>query len=199
MNTFKKTAVTFMVISMLAIGGASASAQVDTTTTDAPTTQEDRGPRGPRGANDEIREAQAALVTEYTGLAKEEVREAIREGSTLAALIEANDASVDEYIAASLALHAERVNGALAAGEITEEQAEEILANMEDRITERVNATFEPGENDGPRSPRDGEPGDGPRGPRGPGNDDGGPRGPGNGDGGPRGPAGPDIDVADEI
>ncbi len=107
--------------------------------------------RGGRGAGSE-------LVQEYTGLTGQEIREALSDGeTTLADLIEANGESVDAYIDEAVDAAEARLDAAVENGRLTEDEAAEKLAELETRITERVNSPFDGsqrqgrGEGKGPR------------------------------------------------
>jgi hypothetical protein len=117
------------------------------------------------GRDDVLRGEVSTLAQEYTGLTSEELQTALRDGTTLAALIEANGASVDDYVAASVAEVQARLDDAVANEWITQERADELAADLETNITARVNGTFEG--RDGKHGGRGGN--GGPRG----GNDDG--------------------------
>lgn len=69
------------------------------------------------------------LVEQYTGLTPNEARAALRDGTTMAELIEANGASVDEFIAEAVAQAEEAIQA----------RADERLANLETTITALVN------------------------------------------------------------
>jgi len=70
------------------------------------------------------------IVVEATGLERQEIRAELREGASLADIITANGGDVDSVIDSAT----ERINGALADGQITQEQADLLLANLEDAI-----------------------------------------------------------------
>lgn len=77
---------------------------------------------------------QSELILEYTGLTAEELQTNLMDGATVAELIEANDQSVDDYIAAVLAEHEERLQTAV----------DERLARLEENLTAQVNSQFTP-------------------------------------------------------
>jgi ribosomal protein S20 len=95
----------------------------------------------------------ADLVEEYTGLAADEIRDAHMDGRTLAELIEANDASVDEFVAAVTEQASARIDEALANGAITEARAEELKANLSDWVTAWVNGEHPMWDGRGPVAP----------------------------------------------
>lgn len=103
---------------------------------------EGRGGPG-RGAGSDI-------ITEQTGLTAEEIREQLQAGSTLAEIIEANGGDIDAVAATMIDAATEHISTAVEEGRMTQEQADERLAELEQKVTDRLNGTFEPGEH-GPR------------------------------------------------
>lgn len=94
-----------------------------------------RGGRG-FGGNSEI-------ITEATGLTQSEIRDAIQDGSTVAELIEANGGDVDSVIAELVAEATTHINEKVDEGRITQEQADERIAELDEQILSRLNGTFE--------------------------------------------------------
>lgn len=76
--------------------------------------------------------ASAELVEQYTGLTVQEAATALRGGQTLAELIEANGASVDDFIAAAVAEAEVKID----------ERTAQLKAELPDRITDAVNGNF---------------------------------------------------------
>ncbi|MEK7252579.1 MAG: hypothetical protein AAB198_04960 [Actinomycetota bacterium] len=101
-------------------------------------------------------------VAEFLELTPEEMRAALSEYDTLADLAEANGSSGAELIAYLVSQVEEHLAKGVADGRITQEEADEKLAEAEEHITELVNSDIP-------------EPGDRPfrRGGRGPGSGDG--------------------------
>lgn len=92
-------------------------------------------PRGPRG---NPRQGLAAGA-EAIGIEPAVLAEALRDGSTIAAVAAEHDVEVQVVIDAMVADAAEKLNEAVADGRITEEQASERLANLTERVTDHVN------------------------------------------------------------
>ncbi len=86
------------------------------------------------------------IVVEETGLEPQEIFTQMREGASLEDIITANGGDVDAVIDAAT----ERINDALAEGRITQQQADNLLANLEDAI----NGTSEWFTNRGGHGPR---------------------------------------------
>jgi 3-hydroxyacyl-CoA dehydrogenase len=126
-------------------------------------------PGGPRGLHGEDLD----VVAEALGMTPEEVREAVSDGQTIAQLAEAQGVPPQDVADALVAAEAERLQQAVEDGRLTQEEADERIARMEENMLERL----ESGERD---------PG-GPGGMGGPGKP-----------GGPRGPHGEDLDVVAE-
>ena len=95
--------------------------------------------QGPRHRGSHFGEA----VTETLGMEPAEIREGLADGQTLAEIAEANGSSADALIDAMVAEANEHIDEQLEAGRITEEQAEEMRANAEERVTDRVNGEAE--------------------------------------------------------
>jgi len=128
--TRKRLTILTLVFAMMAtMAGAVISAQDDSI----------MGKRGDRGGFG----GYSDLALEATGLTAEELRTALQDGATIADLITANDGDVDSVIAELVAESTTQINERVEAGRMTQEQADVILANLEDNITERLNGTFE--------------------------------------------------------
>jgi hypothetical protein len=80
-----------------------------------------------------------AAVADFLGLDADEMRAAIEEYDTIAAIAEANGSSADAVIDHLLTLCEERLSEAVENGRITEDEKAELLANAEERITGMVN------------------------------------------------------------
>lgn len=82
------------------------------------------------------------------------------DGTTLADVAEAQGVAVGTLVDALVTAAQERTAKAVEGGTLTQEQADERLADLEERITERINSDA-PGPRHGPGSPGD-RPADGP-------------------------------------
>lgn len=100
------------------------------------------GPGGFRGGPD-LSAAATAL-----GMTEDELRTALRtEGTTLADVAEQQGVAVDTLVDALVAAAEERIADAVEDGRLTQEQADERLADLEERISERVESALPaPGE-----------------------------------------------------
>jgi hypothetical protein len=76
------------------------------------------------------------IVTEATGLSQEEVLQQLRDGATLSEIITANGGDVEAIKAEVTTLITERIETAVSDGRITQERADEMLANLPDRISQ---------------------------------------------------------------
>jgi polyhydroxyalkanoate synthesis regulator phasin len=77
------------------------------------------------------------------GVDEDELLDALREGETIADLAEENDVDPQTVIDALVATVQERLDGAVADGDIEQDAADERLADATERITEFVNEGFE--------------------------------------------------------
>jgi hypothetical protein len=129
--TSKRLAIVTLVFAMMAMmAGAVISAQ-------------DGSADGKRGGRHGGFGGQSEIIEEATGLTREEIRTAVDGGSTIADLITANGGDVDSVIAELVAEATTHINEKVAEGRITQEQADERLAELEDRITARLDGTLE--------------------------------------------------------
>ena len=123
-----------------------------------------------RGERRERREEARDAVADTLGLTESEIRTALAGGTTMADLAEQQGVPLDALVDAALAPFAAHLDEQVAAGEISQDQAELRLASARDEFTERFSNP----------APRHGA-GDGHRGgPRGAADAMGGPDGPGN-------------------
>ncbi|WP_104527989.1 hypothetical protein [Blastococcus saxobsidens] len=92
--------------------------------------------------------AAAATALDMT---EDELRTALEpEGTTLAEVAEAEGVPVGDLVAALVQAREERVTQAVEDGRLTQEEADEVLADVEERVTERVNSEA-PARGHGPR------------------------------------------------
>ncbi|MEM7272127.1 MAG: hypothetical protein AAF547_03515 [Actinomycetota bacterium] len=74
------------------------------------------------------------VITETLGLSAEEIREALSEGQTLSDLAEAQGVDAEDLAAAMVAEATERIDGAVEDGKIDANRADELKAELEERI-----------------------------------------------------------------
>jgi polyhydroxyalkanoate synthesis regulator phasin len=117
------------------------------------TTLSDAGIGSPHGPG---RRLALDTATETLGMTEDELRTALREdGASLASVAEAQGVAVDDLVAALAQAAREHVAEEVAEGDLTQEEADQRLADLEERITERVTSTDLPG----PRGGGHGHPG----------------------------------------
>jgi hypothetical protein len=124
------------------IGAGVVSAQVDDTVpadTTTETTVEAPADDGGRGARGERRAERAQATADLLGIEVDELRAAFEEGQTLAQVAEANGVDVQTIIDAKVDAKTERINAAVEEGRLTDAEAAEKLADVEERVTTRVN------------------------------------------------------------
>jgi hypothetical protein len=105
------------------------------------------GCRGPHRGGPGLEAAADAI-----GISVEDLRAALVDGETLAQVAEANGVDVQVVIDAMVADAQEHLAEKVAAGDLTQEEADVRLAKITERITERVNSNEPPPR--GPRGPR---------------------------------------------
>jgi urease gamma subunit len=135
---FRKVALISVLIALLVAGVGVAGAQ-----------DGDPGPfDGPRGrglTGDRLFGELIELVTETTGLTPREVLSEIRDGATLAEVIEANGEDVSTFTTEAVALLTEQINEAVETGRITQERADMALANLEAHVTAALDGELSDG------------------------------------------------------
>lgn len=122
-----------------------AGAQTEDTTPDATTeadatesTERDgeRGHKGRKGKG-----ARMSSFLETSGLTIEQVREGFEADQSLAQIAEANGVDSDGVKADLVAAKTERINAMVEAGRITQEEADAKIAELDDKIDEKLNLT----------------------------------------------------------
>jgi polyhydroxyalkanoate synthesis regulator phasin len=114
---------------------------------------------GHRGGGFDLSAAATAL-----GMTDDELRTALEaDGTTLADVAEQQGVEVGALVDALVAAQQERIAAAVEDGRITQEQADQRLADLEERVTERVNSEAPVGgpghgPGPGPHGDRSGEP-----------------------------------------
>jgi len=105
------------------------------------------GPGGGHGGGRDLAAAATAL-----GMTEEDLRTALQaDDATLASVAEEQGVAVDTLVDALVAAAQERITQAVTDGELTQEQADERLADLETRISDRVTGTGD----DRPQRPAD--------------------------------------------
>ena len=117
--------------------GTLTEAQADQVAT---TLQDARPERGPRGHH---RGARSEVLADVLGIEQDELREALRSGQSIADVAEANGVDVQVVIDALVAEANTKIDQAVADGRIDEAEADAKRADLEQRITDRVNGEFE--------------------------------------------------------
>jgi hypothetical protein len=80
-----------------------------------------------------------STVAESLGIEEDELRSELADGKTIAEIAEEQGVDVQDVVDAIVAAHQERLDEAVADGDLTQEQADEILAGAEERATSFVN------------------------------------------------------------
>jgi hypothetical protein len=133
---WKITAVVALAVTLIAVGGSMAMAQ---TTPDAAAPGTCGGGAGLRGFG-----GNSAVLTNLLGLSSEELFQLRTEGKTLAQIAATKGVSEDALVAAILAPRQETLKAAVAAGRLTQSQADLRLQNMESNIRLQIKSTEAP-------------------------------------------------------
>jgi polyhydroxyalkanoate synthesis regulator phasin len=80
-----------------------------------------------------------STVAESLGIEEDELRSALEDGQTIAEIAEEQGVDVQDVVDDIVAAQQERLDEAVADGDLTQEQADEILAGAEERATAFVN------------------------------------------------------------
>ena len=75
------------------------------------------------------------------GISVDDLRTELRAGKSIAQVAEEKGVAIDTVIAAIVAERTERIVAKVTAGDLSREEADEKLADLTERVTERVNAT----------------------------------------------------------
>jgi hypothetical protein len=154
---FKKIGIGIVVaLIVAAVGVGVVLAQGSTPVTEIPTEASDpvgprgdHGPGGRGGKHGPMGGGQLDIVAEALGMTTEELREALAGGQTIADLAEAKGVALEDIAAALVAEHAEHLQQAVEDGRLTQEEADERIAEMQTKILEQL----ESGEFGGPAGP----------------------------------------------
>lgn len=144
----RKVGLIMLIVSVLAVVAGATSAQDDPST--VPPVERNRP--GLRGVAQEI----VQLVASELGLQPADLLPELRDGKSLAAIIAENNGDVAAISAQIVAAATEHINNALAAGYITQERADNLLANLEAAVSDTLNREPRLGQG---RGGRDGRPG----------------------------------------
>jgi hypothetical protein len=100
------------------------------------TEDDDAERRGCGGGKYLVKEAAAEVL----GLSEDELRAALRDGQSLAQMAEAQGMSVEDFTAALQSNITAALQAQLDAGEITQEEFDEVTANLSENLTDIINA-----------------------------------------------------------
>src|SRR5512146_1749447 len=107
---------------------------------------------GPRGVHDDL-----SIAASYLGLTESELRTKLRSGKTMAQIANAIDGkSADGLIDALVTAAKKNIAADVSSGRLTQSQADQILANLKQHVTARVNSSEPPAGPDGRGGPHGG-------------------------------------------
>lgn len=92
-----------------------------------------------RGIERQVTRGALGVAAQLTGLTPQEIRQELRDGATLAEVLQAHDANVNAFIDALAARAEARLNVAVVDGRITQAQADDLLAQFRDALSARLN------------------------------------------------------------
>lgn len=133
----KSSKLALALAGLLAVSGTGVYAATNETTTNETTettettTQCEQGERGERGMFGDRTDRQAALL-EALGLTEAEVEA----GQTLPEFAEEQGITVEQFIAALIESHEVKLDAAVESGDLTQDEAEAILAEHEERFAD---------------------------------------------------------------
>ncbi len=135
------------VLDALVAAGTLTQAQADAVTNALQEARPAHGPFGPGGHwhhGPGRFGARIALSTaaDAIGISEDELRDALRDGQTLAEIADAHDVTAQAVIDALVADAKERLDQAVADGDVDQAEADERLSDITDRITTAVNEGF---------------------------------------------------------
>ncbi len=100
------------------------------------------GGPGPGGAFGHHHGPDLDAAAKYLGITEAELRTELRNGKTLADVAKAHGKTADGLVDAVVAEAKTKVDAAVKAGRLTQAQANEMLSDLKDRITDLVNGRF---------------------------------------------------------
>ncbi len=159
---FKKIVIGLIIAATVAAVGVGAVLAQEPTPTDEAPPAEAHGPGGPgrggRGRRGGPRGLHSDVVAEALGMTVDELHEALKDGQNIAELAEAKGVDLQDIADALVAAQAERLQQAVEDGRLTQEEADEKIAQMEANILERLESgeLAGPGGPGMPGGPRDG-------------------------------------------
>ena len=125
-----------------------ADIDADDTTEESESTEESSDDNGRRGHR---RGAKAEVVSEALGLSTDEIRQGFEDGKSLADMAAEQDVDVDVLKDAMVTAATERINAAVEAERIDEDEAAEKLAELDAKIDERLTTVPDLSEREGKR------------------------------------------------
>jgi hypothetical protein len=132
----KRITIFIVVLALLGITAGAVSAQQG----DGGRRGNQFGQPGERGGRMRDGIGLVQIVADELGISPRDVAEQMRGGVSLAEVITNNGGSIENVTAAAIEQATERISLAVENGRITQEQADEMLANLETHITDMLNA-----------------------------------------------------------
>jgi len=140
---FKKIIITIVAINMLLVGVVSAQGNPSDDT--SPPFRDGMRERAGQFDGALIDGEIITLVESYTGMEPRDIMTALRQDDrTLAQLIEANGQSADAFISDAVSSIENKIDEAVANDNLDADRAEQMKANLTERVTDMVNGEFAP-------------------------------------------------------
>jgi hypothetical protein len=127
---FKRITVIMVVMALVVTGVSVVGAQDDRP-------GENRGRPIWHGIRDVV-----SIVADQTGLRAVELLDQLREGKTLAEIIQSKGGDVQSVIDQAVTTLTEHINQAVTDGKLTQERADRLLSNLEELVTQAINGEF---------------------------------------------------------
>ncbi len=85
-----------------------------------------------------------AIAAEVLGIEQADLVARLQDGTTIAALAAERNVSIEQIVERFVAAHTEHLSAQVAAGNLTQEQADAMLATMQEHVTTRLNEAWSP-------------------------------------------------------
>lgn len=155
MNTQRmKKAVAAGLIGLTALGATAIVPNI-AEAQEAPTQEEREARHAERQTNREERRAErVAVLTDALGVGEDVLQAAREAGQSIADVATEQGVPVEDVVSAIVDAQSAHIQDRVVAGDLTQDEANERIAGLAERVTERVNAApGERGEGHGPRGP----------------------------------------------
>lgn len=170
-SLLRRRAASIATLTGLAVGGVAGGLVIGHAATASPSPSATASPSGgaggsgggpmgcPHGGPGGLQQEDLTLVAKAIGISASDLQTALRNGQTIAAVAKAHNVDVNTVISAWVASENKEIDDRASSGQITQQQAAQMKAMTQQRITDEVNGTRPAG---GPGRPGLGGPGSAP-------------------------------------